>query len=759
MMVIAALLAAGLFLFAVVVIVRAWEADTWARSLVRYRLSLPRDLSATDVAGFLSQVGGHTVPPRFSLLQAWPVALEIEATSQGITHTVLVPKGREAALLGSLRAALPGIRVDILPEADEPVFHFRAGLELRLTSHTTPLGDDRAAVAANGTLAALQPLPPGTAVRIQYVFAGVRARKETGNDTDALRWLVGAEPRERSAIRDLRQKQRAPLLVMTARLAAAGPSKDHAFAVLHRVVGAIRVLETPGAHFLWRVVPSWLAIRRIVRRQVPLLAWPLTVNTLEAVGLAAFPLQGVYLPGLRLGSSRQVPSSPDTPRKGVIVGENRYVGRVQTLAVRPRDLLMHSYVLGPSGTGKSTLLAHMALQQIEAGYSVIVIDPKSDLVRSLLERYPEARRDDLILFDPSNLDRTTGFNPLAAHGGEHDRELAAETITHILRDIYREYWGPRTDDLLRACLLSLVQVPAPNGERFAMTEIPELLTNTTLRRYVANHPRQHERWKKYWHEYDLRSQADQLTMIGPVLNKLRAFTHRTSLRLVLGQANGIDLTEVFTKQKVLLAPLSAGQLGPESSALIGSLLVGSLFQAAMRRTSIVPEKRQPAFGFLDEFQNIVRISDDVTDSLATARGLGLGLTLAHQYAKQVPESVRAAVLGTTRTQIFFQTEYDDAKLIAKRLAPVLAADDLMGLGRYEIAARLCVDGHTRSPVTGQTLPLTSAIRDGEELRRELAAQYGTARADVEAGLLARTQPQSTQRPTRLGEVPSGGGAV
>lgn len=753
MTLIAVLLGAGLLLFAFVLLVRAWEADTWARSLIRYRLSLPRDLATTDVAAWLAHVSSHTIPPRFSLLQAWPVALEIDATSKGITHTVLVPKGREAALLGSLRAVLPHVRVDLLPEAEKRTPHFRAGIELRLTSHTTPLGDDRAAVAANGVLAALYPLPNGAAVRIQYLFAGVRAHKEPGTETDALRWLVGTEPRERSVIRDQRQKQRAPLLVATARFAASGPTKGHAFAILHRIVGALRVLEAPGAHFLWRIIPSWLAIRRIVRRQVPLLSFPITVNTLEAVGLAAFPLDGVYLPGLRLGSSRQVPPAPDTPHTGVVIGESSYPGSTQTLAIKPRDLLMHSYVLGPSGTGKSTLLAQMALAQIKAGYGVIVIDPKADLVRTLLERYPETRRDDLLLLDPSNLAQPTGFNPLTAHGGEHGRELAAETIAHILRDIYRDFWGPRTDDLLRAALLSLVQVPAPNGERFAMTEIPELLTNAALRRYVATHPRQHERWRKYWQDYDQRSQADQLSMIGPVLNKLRAFTHRTSLRLVLGQANGIDLSDLFTKRTVLLAPLSAGQIGAESSALIGSLLVGSLFQAAMQRTNVAPERRRPVFAYLDEFQNIVRISNDVTDSLATARGLGLGLVLAHQYAKQIPESVRAAALGT-RTHIFFQTEYDDAQLIAKRLAPVLTANDLMGLGRYEIVTRLCIDGHTRAPVTGRTLPLGPAIRDGEALRHELAMQHGTTRADVEAGLRARTQTKPSTRPARLGEIPS-----
>lgn len=746
---------AALALSVLLVSVRAWETDAWRQSLVRYRLSLPRDLTSKDVAGWLAQVGSHTVPPRLSLLPVWPVVVEIEASSRGITHTVLVPENRAVALLASLKASLPGVRVDAVV-GDEPVVRYRAGVELRLTSQTTPLGDDRATTVANGVLAAMQPLPHGSSVRVQWLFAGVRAKQATGIGTDPMRWFVNANPDERLALRDARQKRRAPLLVAAGRIAASG-EPDHAFAVVHRVVGALRVLEAPGAHFLWRMVPSWLVQRRIASRTVPLLAWPLTLNALEAVGAVAFPLDGVSLPGLKPVSSRQVPPHPDMPRTGTVIGESSYPGTVQPLALKPRDRLMHTYVLGQSGTGKSTLLASMALQAIAAGQGGVVFDFKGDLVADLLARFPRHREPDLWLLDPSDLRAPVGFNPLRAAGSEHQRELAAETISHVLKDMYREFWGPRTDDLLRAALLSLVRVPAPNSEPFALTEVPELFTNAGLRRYVANHPRQHERWRQYWGDYDRRSQAEQLSMVGPVLNKLRNFTHRTSLRLVLGQAAGLDLMEVFTSRKVLLVPLSEGKIGAEASALIGSLLVASLWQATLRRAAIPAEQRRPVFAHLDEFQRLVRISDDVPDMLAMARGLGLELVLAHQYIRQLPEAVRAAVLGTARTQVFFQTDHDDAIAVAKRLAPVLTADDLMGLGQYEIAARLCIDGQTRTPVSGRTLPLPAATRDPAELRAELAAHLGTPRTEIEAGLLARSHAKSRERPTRLGEVPIEGG--
>lgn len=750
MLMLLALLVAALGLGGFVICARLAEAEAWRKSLVCYRLSLPSDLTTKDVAAWLAQVGAQTIPPRFSLLPTWPVGLEVEATHNGITHTVLVPENREPALLASLRSSLPGVRIEKVDDAEPPAF--TAGVELRLTNNHIPLGDSRAATAANGVLAAMQPMPHGAHVRMQWVFAGVRSSAVASSGSDPYRWLATSEPADRDAIRDLRQKQRAPMLAAVGRVVASG-DKDHAYASVHRVVAALRVLETPGAHLLWRIVPNWLVQRRVIRRTLPLLAYPTMFNTLEAAGLVAFPLEGAVLPGISHSGSRQLPPSVNMPRSGTVLGMSAYPGTAKPLVVKALDRRMHTYVLGPNGTGKSTLLANMALQDINDGRGCVVLDPKADLVTEVLARFPENRRDDLIILDASDLANPVGFNPLAVGGGEHRRELAAETITHVLKDIYREFWGPRTDDLLRAALLSLVSVPAPNGEPFTLTEVPELLTNGSLRRYVANHPKQHDRWRQYWQEYDQRSPAEQLNMIGPVLNKLRSFTHRTSLRLILGQGRGLDLMDIFTKRKVLLVPLSEGQIGPEAAALIGSLITGALWQATLSRAGIPAEQRHMVGAYLDEFQNIVRIADDVPDMLAQARGLGLSLTLAHQYVKQLPEAVRAAVLGTARTQVFFQLDYEDAQLVAKRVAPALTADDLMHLAKYEIAARLCIDGQTRSPTTGTTLELPAATVDPQRLRERNASRYGTPRASVEANILARARPYTEKRPIRFGEIP------
>ena len=297
---------------------------------------------------------------------------------------------------------------------------------------------------------------------------------------------------------------------------------------------------------------------------------------------------------------------------------------------------------------------------------------------------------------------------------------------------------------------TLVSIPAPNGQAFTICEVPELLTRPALRRYAVSRAGLPEALKVYWAGFDALSEAEQLQHTAPVMNKLRAFTMRTATRLMLGQSNGIDLDEVMRGRRVLLVSLAKGKLGTETATLTGSLLVAALWQAVLSRVNVAPEARRPFFLFLDEFHEVVRLSDSLPDLLSQARGLGVGAVLANQYLAQLPESVRAAVLGTVRSQVVFQVEYDDARLLERRFGPSLTANDLTGLGRFEIAMRPSVDGQTTAPVTGATVPLGEPIRDGDELARALRTQWGRARAEVEADLAARVE--TTSGPGRPGRV-------
>jgi hypothetical protein len=236
------------------------------------------------------------------------------------------------------------------------------------------------------------------------------------------------------------------------------------------------------------------------------------------------------------------------------------------------------------------------------------------------------------------------------------------------------------------------------------------------------------------------SAGQRAQITGPSLNKLRALTTRTSLRLMLGQSSGIDIGEVFTKRRIVLVSLNKGIVGGESAALLGSFVVAFLWLAALKRAALPIAARRPAWAYLDEFQDVLRISHDVSDALSQARSLGLGFVLAHQYLGQLPPALQAAVMGTVRSWMVFQPDFDDAKALERRLLPALTADDLMNLRAYDVALRLCVDGQIRSPVTGRTLPLDEPTQDAFALARFSRERFGAARADVEAALRVRIAP-------------------
>ena len=720
MLVVVAMLVAGAIAMSAVLIVRWIEAWLWRRQLVAYRLELPRRLTHDQVSGWLTALGAAT--------RHIPAIIEVVATDRAISHFLAMPRFHAQLLLSQARNMLPGLRAEPVPDylADESVI--RAAGELRLTSTSHPLGQERAANASGALLSALQPLGRGQMIRVSWVLAGTTTPHPAG--------LTKLAP---DLARFRRLKQRSPLIRACGRIAVSGASPRISRALLYRVYSVMRVLDGPGSALVRRTLPWRVVAARSRDRSIPITIWPAVLNTRELAGLLGFPIDDVRVPGLVLGVARQIAPSPDLPRKGLVVAYSNYPGMTtRPLALRQGDRLQHLWLLGPTGTGKSTLMATMALQDAAAGNGLLVIDPKADLCDDILARLPEERLNDVIVLNPAVTDRPIGFNILQAARDEHARELVVDDVVRIFGELWKSSFGPRTTDVLRNALLTLTATRAPDGSAFTLTEVAPLLENPAFRRYVTRQADMPESVRSFWIAFDAMSSGERAQTIGPSLNKLRALTTRTSLRLMLGQSTGLDVADVFTKRRILLVSLNKGVVGGETAQLLGSLVVACMWNAALRRAAIPKRARRPVCAYLDEFQDVLRMGGDIADALAQARGLGLELVLAHQYLGQLPPALQAAVLGTVRSSIVFQLEHDDARILERRFAPALSADDLMGLRAYEIAARLCVDSQTRPPVTGRTLPLGEPIRDAFALTQASRERFGVLRADVEAGLHERT---------------------
>ena len=535
-----AVLVGGVSAMSAVLLVRWIEAWLWRRQLVAYRLELPRRLTHDQVSGWLAALGAAT--------RHIPVVIEIVATDRGISHFMAMPRFHARLLLSQARNMLPGIRTEQASDylADESVV--RAAGELRLTSTSHPLGQERAATASGALLSALQPLGRGQTIRISWVLAGTTTPHPAG--------LTKLAP---DLARFRRLKQRSPLIRACGRIAVSGAPPRIARALLYRVYSSMRVLDGPGSALVRRILPWRVVAARMRDRSIPITIWPAILNTRELAGLLGFPIDDVQVPGLVLGAARQLPPSPDLPRKGLVVAHSNYPGLTnRPLALRQADRLQHLWLLGPTGTGKSTLIANVALQDAYAGYGLFVIDPKADLCNDILARLPEERIEDVIVLNPAATDRPIGFNILQAARDEHARELVVDDVVRIFGEIWKSSFGPRTADVLRNALLTLTATSAPDGSAFTLTEVAPLLENPAFRRFVTRQAGVPESVRSFWMAFDAMSSGERAQIIGPSLNKLRALTTRTSLRLMLGQSTALDVADVFTKRRILLVSLNKG---------------------------------------------------------------------------------------------------------------------------------------------------------------------------------------------------------
>lgn len=371
--------------------------------------------------------------------------------------------------------------------------------------------------------------------------------------------------------------------------------------------------------------------------------------------------------------------------------------RATPFGIKRKDRRAHMYILGKTGTGKSTLLETFIRQDISSGHGLALLDPHGDLAEKVLSDMPTERRADLIYFDATDAEHLLGFNPLECVAEQY-RPLAASGLLSVFQHIWADSWGPRLEHILRNALLALLDQP-----KATLADIPRLLDDNAFRKLaMTNVGNEQVRnfWLKEYAGYPARFRAEA---VAPLQNKVGAFLVNPLIhRIVTQERSAFRLRRIMDEGKILLVNLAKGKIGADTSTLLGALLVSRLGLAALSRVDQSEEERRDFYLYLDEFHNFTTLS--LAGMLSELRKYRLNLILAHQYLTQLDERLLAAILGNIGTFISFRIGPSDTETIAQEFAPEFSATDLLNLPNYHIYLRLMIDGRMSSPFSAVTFP-------------------------------------------------------
>lgn len=463
-------------------------------------------------------------------------------------------------------------------------------------------------------------------------------------------------------------------------------------------------------------------------------------------------------------NSRRLVLVPPEQRRGLggkVIGVAN-TGRPMRVGIALRDTRHHIHILGPTGTGKSSLLLRMILDDATCGRGVAVLDPKGDLIRDLLDRLPADCGDRLVVIDPAETTAPPAINlidPRVGGGSPHD---VAAHVTSVMARVWSRWWGHRTADIAHHALLTLAHT-----RHATLAQLPRLLSDRQWRATrVRAVTEQLGAWRagtlgEFWDGFDALPPGQRAGLIAPLLAKLRlVLAHPLAAGLFGVAATTFRLADTLDGG-VLLARLPKGVIGEDGCRLIGSLLLAGLWQATTARARMPEQARLDAGIYVDECHNFLHLPIGIDDALAEARGLRTSFVLAHQYLGQLSPAMAEAVDANARNKVYFALAPKDATDQARHIHPYLDHGDLTRLGGFEVVLRPVAAGRAIPPVTADTLP-PPPVHPGraERLREAARARTGLSQAErrrLLAGAATSTVRAGDEHGTESGETPPGPG--
>ena len=407
--------------------------------------------------------------------------------------------------------------------------------------------------------------------------------------------------------------------------------------------------------------------------------------------------------------------------------KTNFRGVEKNFGIKTDDRRRHMYIIGKTGMGKTTMIENLVISDIQAGKGLAIVDPHGDFAEKILDYIPSSRVNDVVYFNPADVDYPIAFNVMEQVDPRY-RHLVASGLIGVFKKIWADSWGPRLEYLLRNAILGLLEYPGST-----ILAVPRMLVDENYREKVIKKISDPV-VKAFWNEeFKMYHKQFMVDAISPIQNKVGQFLSTSLIRNIVSQPHStINIREIMDNGKILILNLSKGRIGEDSSALLGAMMITKIQLAAMERVDIPEEERKDFYLYVDEFQNFA--TESFADILSEARKYHLNLIIAHQYITQMEEEVRDAVFGNVGTIIAFRVGAADAEFIEKEFEPAVMMNDLVNLPKYNIYLKLMIDGISSNAFSSVGLePFSTVASCGlqEKVIKISRERYARDRKEIE----------------------------